>query len=688
MAPPRAETELLLAFLDHDLARCRAILPADFVLDDHRRTGMGRLEGAEAYIEAAAAAFGLSADAITEPLYEVARAKHGLLTVAHTFGTLAEGGGEFESVYVYLAHYEGQGFVGAELFELDDLDAARARFEALRPDPLRIPPNAAVRATERWQEAFDRRDWDAIDACYGPSVELDDRRRGMRLAGDRDMALANDRQIGRGPMRVERTLLATAGERLKLMRTLWIGNEHGARFEIEMLDVTEVDAAGRIIASIIFDADDRRAASRELLQRFFAARNVPRVGFEVASAVLDHDLQRCRAALPDGFVLDDHRRTGMGRLEDADAYVAALGALFEESPDAIIEPLYFVAIEKHGFITVAHTFGTLREGGEWESVYVQLAHHPGGALVGAELYEVDDLDVARARLEELRPTAALVPPNAASRARDHADAVVWTSGWREKFRALVTRDFVYDDRSKQALVSGDVELAIKSYEEMRSMPVLRRRCELIGTMGDRIALQHVLFGGGPPSGEFEMERLRLTEVDTEGRIRASLIFDPEDRRQAFVEALARFAAGEAVTSGAQAVIGAFNAAYGAHDLAGMRRCLADDCVLRDHRAVGLLEGLSADAWIESVRVHAELAPDLDAEVFRIVAQSHFGRVDGNRIFGTATDGGPFESVFLRAVLTDGARIRHYEIFDVADVDRALARFDELSAASSAARAAG
>jgi hypothetical protein len=100
----------------------------------------------------------------------------------------------------------------------------------------------------------------------------------------------------------------------------------------------------------------------------------------------------------------------MGRLEDADAYVAALGALFEESPDAIIEPLYFVAIEKHGFITVAHTFGTLREGGEWESVYVQLAHHPGGALVGAELYEVDDLDVARARLEELRPTAALVRP--------------------------------------------------------------------------------------------------------------------------------------------------------------------------------------------------------------------------------------------------------------------------------------
>jgi len=55
---------------------------------------------------------------------------------------------------------------------------------------------------------------------------------------------------------------------------------------------------------------------------------------------------------------------------------------------------------------------------------------------------------------------------------------------------------------------------------------------------------------------------------------------------------------------------------------------------------------------------------------------------------TANHGGAFEKVAVRVVLTDGKLIPHFEVFDAADTDRALARFDELCAASSAARAAG
>ena len=43
---------------------------------------------------------------------------------------------------------------------------------------------------------------------------------------------------------------------------------------------------------------------------------------------------------------------------------------------------------------------------------------------------------------------------------------------------------------------------------------------------------------------------------------------------------------------------------------------------------------------------------------------------------------------LRVIVTDGAVVRHFEAFDVTDEARALARFEGLSAASSAARAAG
>jgi hypothetical protein len=207
-------------------------------------------------------------------------------------------------------------------------------------------------------------------------------------------------------------------------------------------------------------------------------------------------------------------------------------------------------------------------------------------------------------------------------------------------------------------------------------------------MGDRIAIQRVLFRAGPSGGDFEVERLRLTELDAAGRIKTSINFDPEDRSQAFAEAHLRFAAGEGAAIGGQAPLRAFRDAYAAHDWEGLRRCLADDLVFRDHRSVGVFDGLSPDAWVESMRVHAELAPDRDAEAFRIVAYNRLGRVEACRIFGTASQGGAFENAAIRVLLTDAKRIRHYEIFELEDTDRALARFEELSAASSAARAAG
>jgi hypothetical protein len=43
------------------------------------------------------------------------------------------------------------------------------------------------------------------------------------------------------------------------------------------------------------------------------------------------------------------------------------------------------------------------------------------------------------------------------------------------------------------------------------------------------------------------------------------------------------------------------------------------------------------------------------------------------------DGGPFENAFLNVILYDRGRIKRNELFDIADADRALARFEELCA---------
>ena len=153
-------------------------------------------------------------------------------------------------------------------------------------------------------------------------------------------------------------MLATAGDRLALEHHRWTAADGGPPFEIETLGLIEVDAEGRIVAIIAFDPGDRRAASAEMLERYARsdeARCLPAAAFEALRAVNDHDLDRFRATLHDDFVFDDRRRTGVGRLEGADDYIASLRPLFEGAPDFYADNLYDIATERHGWLTIGRT---------------------------------------------------------------------------------------------------------------------------------------------------------------------------------------------------------------------------------------------------------------------------------------------------------------------------------------------
>jgi ketosteroid isomerase-like protein len=125
--------------------------------------------------------------------------------------------------------------------------------------------------------------------------------------------------------------------------------------------------------------------------------------FETFRAINAHDLDRVRATLHDDFVYHDHRRTGLGRIERVDDYVASLRPLFEGTRDFSTDDLYHVAAEEHGSLAIGRTFGTLAEGGEFESVFARLLLYRDGRLGAVELFEPEHLDAARARFEELRP---------------------------------------------------------------------------------------------------------------------------------------------------------------------------------------------------------------------------------------------------------------------------------------------
>jgi hypothetical protein len=113
-------------------------------------------------------------------------------------------------------------------------------------------------------------------------------------------------------------LLATRGERLALARVLdrghpEVGRDGPGPFEIEFLQILEIDAAGRIERSIVFDPSDLDAAYAEIDRRYADGEGAPHAAllahwaaFRAATNARDWDT--ARSLLPDAFHMQSHRR--------------------------------------------------------------------------------------------------------------------------------------------------------------------------------------------------------------------------------------------------------------------------------------------------------------------------------------------------------------------------------------------
>ena len=62
-------------------------------------------------------------------------------------------------------------------------------------------------------------------------------------------------------------LIVAAGDRVSVERTVWRGQPEGGSIEVEYVSLTEVDAEGRLLCSINFDAEDRELALAEAERR-------------------------------------------------------------------------------------------------------------------------------------------------------------------------------------------------------------------------------------------------------------------------------------------------------------------------------------------------------------------------------------------------------------------------------------
>ncbi len=651
-------------------------------LVDHRRLATLSASGADAVL-AGIDSWREVADDTGIRQNEILGLRPDALLVRAVFSGIArDGGGAFERPTIALLIWGVDGRTSrVELFDPEREADALARFDELTTPPVltRIVETAATRAIDRFDRAWAARDWQAICALNAPELRYSDRRALMQLELDRETFLEFIRPLFEmQASRISQEVLATRGDRLVLTRLHFEGSDGSiGPSETESLTVAEVDDRGNRIALIRFDPDKLDAAYAELDRRYAAgeAAAFPHVAetmraFREAFARRDWDALAAR--MSSDLVVDDHRLLGWETVRGADAYVQTLHSLVDLAPDAQAR-LDHVEMSQLGLLWIGAWVGT-RDGGAFETPWITVSEHDArGIVLRFDQYDLNQLAAARARFDELRPDPLRIPPNAATRARDRSFEA-WHAGDWDALRALAANDFCFEDRSKRGLVEGGVDLWIESFQFFRSEGARPSR-ELIGTAGDRIAIEHVRWTRAPTQGAFDLERLTVTEVDADGQLRSRILFDPDDRRAAFEEAQARFLTGEAAGVDGQAPIAAFSRAFTRHDREQLQASIASDAVFCDRRSPSLLGTLARDEYIESVTAFAELAPDLAAESFQILAWNERGRVDLTRRFGTR-DGGPFENFFARVFLTAGDRIQRFEMFDA---DAALARFAELCA---------
>ena len=158
-----------------------------------------------------------------------------------------------------------------EFFDETDLDAAIARFEELHPTTRRLG-NTASRVFENEWSHFAARDWDALAELVADNYSGIDHRRVVRAENQhgrdvvvRDLQAAAD--VGFTISMV--SAVAIRGERLVLARVRASGRDPKA-IQNDALNVVEIDAEERIVATVTFDLEDFDAAIAELDARYLA----------------------------------------------------------------------------------------------------------------------------------------------------------------------------------------------------------------------------------------------------------------------------------------------------------------------------------------------------------------------------------------------------------------------------------
>ncbi len=648
----------------------RRQLPAttpDWVNIDHRRGAVVAPGDVTAYIRA-------SFDGSTGGIYveTVHRLSNlGAVVTWAGHGTSPEG---FEAEWrgINVLTVEGDLVSRSEVFDEADLDAALARFEELHPQAPRLE-NVASQVNERFLARFAARDWNAIAELLAPDTSTDDRRPlvGVGVRSGMDTVIADWRATADiGVKNITSAVIATRGGRLALIRYRFSGHDQRPEaFRTDVLGVVEIDNTDhRITAGVMFGLADIDAAFAELDARYLAGEAAPHshtwsVNSRLCAGFNRHELP---ATTPD-WIYIDHRP--LVTIEASDL-PASIRAAWDLTPEISI---YMVAVHRLsdlGAVVTSAVYGSSQEGFDAEWRMIDLFTVEGDLINRCEIFDGKDIDAALARFDELNRSASRLH-NAATRVNEHIWACFDTRDW-DGMNAILAEDMCHDDRRRMvgAGVLRGRDAQIADMRAIADIGVSRPTVDVIAIRGERLALTRARFSGLDSQQAFLVEVLAVLEINGDEQFAAMVGFDLDDIDAAFEELETRYLAGEAAAHpNTWSVIAGAHAAINHGELAPT----TPDWVNIDHRAgIG-----SGDMVVASIRAAWDLTPDLNVYIEAVHRLTRIGAVVTNVGNGTSHDGLHAEWRMIDIFTVDGDLISRTEIFDEADLDTALDRFEEL-----------
>jgi hypothetical protein len=445
-------------------------------------------------------------------------------------------------------------------------------------------------------------------------------------------------------------------------------------FYVEMLGVIEINTDEQIVARVAFDPDDIDAAFDELDARYLAGQAAAysqtwSAIAAVYSAINRHEFPEFA---PD-WVNIDHRRGTAFAPGDLKAYAHASWA---DSVDASVYVQAVHRLNRVGAVVTYVAYATTAQGFEAEWREVGLSTVDGHRVNRSELFDEDDLDAALARLAELSTSAPQLE-NSATRARTRVcDA--YNRRDVDGLLALTTDDVWIDDRRKGLRDEGAVrEDAARALLEF-SPPQWQQETETIAIRGSRFAVSRVKYvDTADAERPITVEYLAVTEVNDDGLMCATVLFDPDDINGAISELHARWiASGEVAHPEVIEAARQVNEIYNRHDWDAMASRESGATYVNHRLLAGDAETIG-DHW-SSYRTLASLVPDIRVEPAEILTHSAIGLVSNLVVKGTTAEGARIELPAITLVLFDGTRVMRMEAFDVDQRDLALTRFEELN----------